>query len=88
MPFQAGPATTKNSVSSNSDRIGSRKWIDRVEFIRLLQQSLHRLGYSEVASKLEQQSVSGKPSLPSPPLVSPRHPLVSVQGKLPQASLW
>jgi len=36
--------------------IGPQRWLDRTEYIRLIQESLHRLGYSGIAGKLEQQS--------------------------------
>lgn len=36
------------------DKLGSRGWVDRYEFVRLLQQGLHSLGYADVAGRLEQ----------------------------------
>ena len=42
-------------------RIGLRRMIDKSEYVRLLQQSLHKLGYGDVANLLEQQSVRHNP---------------------------
>lgn len=41
--------------------LGERKLINRVEFIRVLQQSLHRLGYPGIAQQLQRESVSTLP---------------------------
>ena len=42
-------------------RIGLRRMIDKSEYVRLLQQSLNKLGYGDVANLLEQQSVRHNP---------------------------
>ena len=41
----------------DTNLIGARSMINRSEFIRLLEQALHRLGYPEIAARLEADSV-------------------------------
>ena len=38
--------------------MGGRQLIDRTEFVRVIQQGLHRLGYPEAAQRLQDESVS------------------------------
>ncbi len=40
------------------ERLGARRLIARSEYVRLIEQALHRLGYPDVARLLEQQTVS------------------------------
>lgn len=44
--------------SAASHKLGPKAWVDRREFVRLLQQGLHSLGYSDVATRLQQVSHS------------------------------
>ena len=46
------------AASIQPDRIGKKLMIRRSEHIRLLQQALKKLGYSSVADRLEEESVS------------------------------
>ena len=48
-----------NSFSEYSPfppKLGQRRWIDRQEFIRLIEQALYGLGYTGVAKQLEGES--------------------------------
>eukprot|EP00271_Cylindrocystis_brebissonii_P002200 TRINITY_DN125_c0_g1_i1.p1 TRINITY_DN125_c0_g1~~TRINITY_DN125_c0_g1_i1.p1 ORF type:complete len:625 (-),score=84.67 TRINITY_DN125_c0_g1_i1:650-2524(-) len=52
----ASSSSTVQPIPSDSDRIGSRNQIRKVEFIRLITQSLYSLGYPSAASRLEEES--------------------------------
>ncbi len=43
--------------------LGSKRMINRQEYIRLMEQSLHRLGFSAAAQQLERDSVQPIPIL-------------------------
>lgn len=46
-----------SSAAAVMERLGTKRLIPKHEYVRLLQQSLHSLGYPEVARALEQRSV-------------------------------
>ena len=50
-------AAASSAVRGAPEFLGPRQLINRHEYIRLLQQSLHRLGFSEAAHRLERDSV-------------------------------
>ena len=54
----AGPLPAAGAVGQHAALLGPNKLINRAEFIRLLEQSLYRLGYDGLAQQLEQASVS------------------------------
>lgn len=46
-----------NGAAHAPSTVGAKRMIDRQEYIRLMQQALHRLGFHAVAQQLEAQSV-------------------------------
>ena len=57
-----GAAASSAQRGAPPEFLGPRQLINRHEYIRLLQQSLHRLGFSEAAHRLERDSVRPAPS--------------------------
>ena len=58
----AGAPMSNGVHHETPEFLGPRQLINRHEYIRLLEQSLHRLGFSEAAQRLEQDSVSPFPA--------------------------
>ncbi|KAK9813826.1 hypothetical protein WJX73_000377 [Symbiochloris irregularis] len=50
------PRLSNGHGPGSSELLGNRQLINRVEYIRVLQQGLHRLGYAGVAEQLQRQS--------------------------------
>ena len=50
-----------DNTNSQERGLGTSGMIDRTELLRLMQQSLHKLGYADVARHLEEASVRDKP---------------------------
>lgn len=51
-------AASNGHSRAHSQFVGGRQLIDRTEYVRVLQQSLHRLGYPQAAQSLQSESVS------------------------------
>lgn len=51
------PQLCNGHSPAQPELLGDRQIINRVEFIRVLQQSLHRLGYPDIAERLQSESV-------------------------------
>lgn len=54
-----GGISNGSASTPGVEKLGRKGWIDRVEFIRLMEQALYSLGYRDVAGQLE--SASGIP---------------------------
>ncbi len=57
MPWQILADEPTVDPSQAPDFVGPSRMLNRHEFIRLLEQALHQLGYASAAQQLEQQSV-------------------------------
>lgn len=57
MEDTAAPAQNGGLVQQQR-QVGPRGLINRVEYLRVIEQALHRLGYADVAAQLESASVS------------------------------
>ena len=57
MELDTEDAAGSTAAAVMAERLGTKRLIPKHEYVRLLQQSLHSLGYPEVARALEQRSV-------------------------------